>query len=242
MAHKPQKMNQKDENIVYGYCKRMMKLFLSKHQILPRTIMYICLLNYVSLERFDYEECAESIEIIHGNIASWISNQPATVYGTFNIINKFNSCFSWTFKLLSCSNSSLAKYHQYPHQVGIGIHDASPKILKEVWWNTEKNNNSNLYVITTTGTAISVSYGIKSRSSYIRDNYFHDSFNYDDEIKMELNTKKDTLIFYKNDEEITYFRNVKLENEDKPYHMFISAQDLAVTIKLMDFKIIKLKN
>lgn len=232
MANKAE-IKQEDQYLVYGYCKRMQRKLL-QNQIMPESIMYLCLLFYIALERF--EDHAESIEIINNNIAKWICNGCGTIYGIYNIINEPGVCFSWTFKLINYTKS----HKKYPYIIGLGIDNEYPKQLDDVWWQKEINN-SNLYAITTTGLAISNEYLSKRDESFRKDHYFHESFKYNDEIKMELNTKKKYLIFYKNDQEFTYFREV-IFDDTKPYHMFISAEDANATIELVDFQIIKLNN
>ena len=236
MANKAQ-VTQKDKDIVDGYCRGVQTMLASQNQIIPRAVISICLLYYILLERFGIH--ANPIDITNNIVAEWIYDQVGTVYGIYNIANKSNTCFSWAFKLLSKNHYNA--HDKYRHQIGIGIDNTCPKEVNTVWWK-KGIEKANLYAITTTGRAISVEYGIKHDRHYTSDHYFYETFECRDEIKMELNTKKKTLIFYKNDEEFTYFRNITLNNDTEPYHMFISAENADAKIKLIDFKIIKLKS
>jgi len=232
MAHKVSQINHKDKDVVYGYIKKINESVL-------QPIMVLCLLYYFLMEKFD--ECTDSINIVNDITAQWTRDQQATIYGIYNITNKINTCFSWTFQILS---DPLFK-------IGIGIDNTFVKRRNEVWWSSHGVNHQdageNLYSITTSnginalGKKISIQRETRTSSALIIYGNHWADFKINDEIKMQLNTKKQTLTFYKNNEQFTYLKDVELDTFIS-YNMFVAAENSNVTIKLIDFEIIKLHN
>jgi len=238
MAHNLKQIKQKDKDIVYGYLKKMERTLLSMNQSIPQPIMVLCLLYYVFIEKFD--QFTNSVNVVNDVTVQWRCDQQVTVYGIYDIINKFNACISWTFQILS---DPLFK-------IGFGIDNTILKRRNEVWWSSHgvnhQNAGVNLYSITTSngineqGKRISIQKETRIKSSLMISGYHRADFKINDKIKMELNTKKQTLIFYKNDEQFQEFKDIELDTF-MPYNMFVAAENANVKIKLIDFKIMKLK-
>eukprot|EP01083_Nonionella_stella_P314036 1129777_1 len=203
--------------LVYGYIRRC-ELSLQNSNaylyIFPQLIYCIILSFHSHIEFFTKH--AQHISIMNINeinqIAVACSSKAGAVYGNVNIHGNSALTYRWTFKILATVGTAY-----------IGI-DSSGKRCTDIWY----DDRFPFYLF-----GDDEKYKYQVYTEYRYGNRWHDN----DEIVMELNTKRDTLKFYQNNVDLGIaFKDIDFSN-NRIYHMTIRLSNVRESIQLLHFEI-----